>query len=412
VIKKDRITSARITADGEYIFVLDDKATSIEVRTTDDLNPVARVRVDHIDGKQFVLLAFAISPYGERLATLLFEPKTTQCQLIIYEFLGGELAVERKFAFTNKDIGMQIPRLALSGSGNQLALLMAFNNIQIWDLDSGEITRKSFENIDPQNQTDFIPHVYQLASGANIQDWYKYSRWALSENKSRALSLNHDGSKIAAERGNFLNIWNLAENRFESSAGSENHVVLSNDGERVVTLEENSIKCWLPFRSRTVALCTCLDPTLRMALSHDADILVATMSHRGVATLWHLPDGRNLGTLYGLARDYLADLRITDGGSVIAVTRSGLVQIWESDGNGNAWPWSKELVQITHQPVDSSSVKVLRQAQEMRRRGWLSVQESNLLDLALTLMQHRLNLDIEIEWDSELPGDVFDIEIE
>jgi hypothetical protein len=108
----------------------------------------------------------------------------------------------------------------------------------------------------------------------------------------------------------------------------------------------------------------------------------------------------------------LGDFKIADSGSIIAVTRGGLVQLWESDGNGNAYPWSKELVAITHQPVDSSSVKILRQAQEMRRRGWLSVQESNLLDLALTLMQNRLNLDIEVEWDAELPGDVFDIEIE
>ncbi len=48
----------------------------------------------------------------------------------------------------------------------------------------------------------------------------------------------------------------------------------------------------------------------------------------------------------------------------------------------------------------------------MRRRGWLSVQESNLLDLALNLMQQRLNLDIEIDWETELPGDIYDIEID
>jgi hypothetical protein len=48
----------------------------------------------------------------------------------------------------------------------------------------------------------------------------------------------------------------------------------------------------------------------------------------------------------------------------------------------------------------------------MRSRGWLSVQESNLLDLALLLMENRLNLDIEIEWEGELPGDKYDIEIE
>ena len=136
------------------------------------------------------------------------------------------------------------------------------------------------------------------------------------------------------------------------------------------------------------------------------------MSHHDVVRVYHLPDGRPLGSLLGLAHEVLVDLRFTTGGSVVAVTRNGLVQVWEADGNGNAWPWSRELVQITHQPVDSSSVEVLRQAQEMRRRGWLSIQESNLLDLALSLMQHRLNLDIEVEWDTDLPGDVFDIEID
>jgi hypothetical protein len=100
------------------------------------------------------------------------------------------------------------------------------------------------------------------------------------------------------------------------------------------------------------------------------------------------------------------------GGSVVAVTRSGLIQIWEADGNGNAWPWSKELIQITHQPPENSSVLVMRHAQEMRRRGWLSIQECNLLDLDVALMQNRLNLDIEVDFETELPGDVFDIEID
>jgi WD40 repeat protein len=410
-IKKDRITSARVTADGEFLYVLDDKGTSIEIRKIDDLSPIARIRVDHIDGKQFALLAFAISQYGDRLATLLFEPKTAESQILVYEFLGGELSVERRFTITNNDIGKQTPRLAFSGSGDKLALLMALNQIKIWDIDSGTVTQ-SFENIAKVEEQDFVGHAYQIRIDATFQDWQKYGRWAISENRSRGIGLNYDGSVLAAERGNILNVWDLSANRNVSSVGSENHVLISSDGKRVITVEGSSIKCWLPSTSRHIAVTVCLDPTLRLALSHDAEVLVASMSHRGAATLWHLPDGRHLGTLYGLARDYLADLKITDGGSIIAVTRSGLVQTWESDGNGNAWPWSKELVQITHQPVDSSSVKVLRQAQEMRRRGWLSVQESNLLDLALSLMQHRLNLDIEIEWDSELPGDVFDIEIE
>jgi hypothetical protein len=88
------------------------------------------------------------------------------------------------------------------------------------------------------------------------------------------------------------------------------------------------------------------------------------------------------------------------------------VQTWEADTNGVAWPWSRELVQITHQPIDKSTVLIMKQAQEMRRRGWLSSQECSFLDIALLLMQNRLNLDIEVDWQKALPGDVFDIEID
>jgi hypothetical protein len=165
-------------------------------------------------------------------------------------------------------------------------------------------------------------------------------------------------------------------------------------------------------RVRKVELSYCADPVSRLTISTDSEVIAIAMSHSEMILLQHIPDGRTLGTLYGLAHEVLLDFRFTLSGSIVAISRSGLVQIWEADGNGVAWPWSEALVAVTHHPVDSSSVRILRQAQELRRRGWLSSQESNLLDLALLLMQNRLSLDIEIDFESELPGDIYDIEIE
>lgn len=414
-VSDERITAARVTADGEFVFVLDAKGTSFEVWRIADLTPVARVRVDQIKGKQLALLAFAVNSYGDHLAALLFEPKTHQSGIQIYEFADGELTPGRWIPFTNMNIGMQVPRLTFSGSGAQLALYSAFNQITVWDVNNGNTIRE-FNNVGEHEEVEFVASSYQVPITAKLQDWCKYGRWAITENKSRALAMNSDASIVVAERGVKLNVFYCRDANVllhaKLNGDANGPFALSFDGEKLVAPFSQILSCYAPHVRTSVAIAACTDPTLRVTISNDGEIMAASMSHGRVAMLWHLPDGRNLGTLFGLAKDFLVDLKITDGGSVIAVTRGGLVQVWESDGNGNAWPWSKELVQITHQPVDSSSVKVLRQAQEMRRRGWLSVQESKLLDLALALMQNRLNLDIEIEWDSELPGDVFDIEID
>jgi hypothetical protein len=45
---KSRITAARITADGEFIFVLDEKAVVIEILGMPDLRPIERIRLDAI----------------------------------------------------------------------------------------------------------------------------------------------------------------------------------------------------------------------------------------------------------------------------------------------------------------------------------------------------------------------------
>lgn len=412
-ISEGRIASARVTADGEFVFILDNKCASFEVWRVADLSPVARLRVDLVNGKQLALLAFAVSPYGDRLATLFFEPKTQQSGIQLFQFDDDELSLKKTIPLTNANLGMQVPRLAFSSSGEHLALYSAFNLITVWDVLQGKMIRE-FQNVGYDEEVEFVASAYQVAATAKLQDWCKYGRWAIGEKKSGALALNDDASILVAERGVLLNVFYCRDSNvfLHAKLDADAPFAISSGGDKIIAACNHLVSCYVPHQKTSVAIAACSDPAMRVAISNDGEIMVVSMSHGKVAMLWHLPDGRNLGTLFGLARDFLVDLKITDGGSVIAVTRGGLVQVWESDGNGNAWPWSKELVQITHQPVDSSSVKVLRQAQEMRRRGWLSVQESNLLNLALALMQNRLNLDIEIEWDSELPGDVFDIEIE
>jgi hypothetical protein len=162
----------------------------------------------------------------------------------------------------------------------------------------------------------------------------------------------------------------------------------------------------------TVVFTHASDDSGLLALSDDGQIAAFAAPRRGTVMLVHLPDGRILGTLSGLLHAQLTDLQFTSGGALMAFTSTGILHTWEADGNGIAWPWSSELVSITHQPVDDSSVEILRQAQVMRHRGWLSNQESKLLDLALHLMENRLNLDIEIDWtETYLPSDDCNIEI-
>jgi hypothetical protein len=422
---KSRVTAARITADGDFIFVLDEKAVVIEVLGMPDLRPVERIRLDAIQGKQYSTLGFAISRYGDRLAVLLFEPKTKRPFIHVYDLANGEVVSDRWCKFDNgqiaQHIGQQVPRLAIDGSGKMLVLLSAWNQITIWNLETGAQSAQ-FENKTTVSNSDsvYVPSPYSASIDANLHDWSKYGRWAMSEPFSQRLALSRDGRNIAAGRGGTVVVRN--GDNLETIVGeptSSGQFALAENGEFIITNNQEDINFitltkqneWA-LHTQGVIIAICRDPAARIALTHDSEMVAVAMSHFDIIKLWHLPDGRVLGTLQGLAHDLLVDFKIADSGSIIAVTRSGLVQLWESDGNGNAYPWSKELVAITHQPVDSSSVKILRQAQEMRKRGWLSVQESNLLDLALALMQNRLNLDIEVEWDSELPGDVFDIEIE
>jgi WD40 repeat protein len=409
---RSRITAARVTADGEFIFVLNDKCTAFEVRKVSDFTPAARIRIDLINGKQYVLLAFDVARYGDKLAVLLFEPKTNESIILIYEFWEGDLIGEKQFKISTQEFGLYVPKLAFTGSSEELALSAGPRTVTIWNAETGQKVR----DFEKENVASTVPPQYQVQAKASYQEWHKYGRWALLEQKDNQLKLSQNSWQIAEKDGDSIAVWTGPSG--ESNAWSSAHIQangpydLALDERKLISVNKGAIDCYLPSLKTTICIAVCNDPTLKIAISPDSEILVASMSHGKVVMLWHLPDGRKLGTLNGLAKDYLVDLKMTFGGSIIAITRSGLVQTWESDGNGNAWPWSQELVQITHQPVDSSSVKVLRQAQEMRRRGWLSVQESNLLNLALALMQNRLNLDIEIEWDSTLPGDVFDIEID
>jgi len=405
-----RIAAARVTADGELLFVIDEKATALDIYGVSDLTCVERIRLDMINGKQFAVLGFAIDPTGSLLAVLVFEPKSQQANIHIYELEDGEVKSDRWINWSNPNLGKQIPRLCIDGNGSLLTILSAFNMITVWDIRSGKQTRQ-FENGPSTVRYDRMDFEYPLQPGSNVADWCKFGRRAIADMSARSLVMSYSGGKILASRGREVIVWGEADVSSRNLVSSSGLIAVSPEGHFAATLDVGDVMLYELNGGTPKGIAVCADPLACLAISEDSELLALGIVHSDCVKLWHLPDGRNLGTLFGLAHDALVEFRFTSGGSVVAVTRSGLVQVWEADGNGNAWPWSQELVQITHQPVDHSSVQVLRQAQEMRRRGWLSVQECNLLDLALALMQHRLNLDIEVEWDSELPGDKYDIEI-
>ncbi|MBC7996509.1 MAG: hypothetical protein IAF58_01100 [Leptolyngbya sp.] len=169
-------------------------------------------------------------------------------------------------------------------------------------------------------------------------------------------------------------------------------------------IDTDSVSC--------ITMGDCSDPAARIALSHDRKTLAVAMPNFNHIMIWSLPGGRCMGVIFGLAHEAISEFKITSAGAILNVTRAGRVQFWEADYYGNAWTWSLELVQISHHPVNTSSVDLLARAKEMRKRGWLTNQEANLLDIALLLFNSRLCLDVEIDWQTELPGDKFDIEID
>jgi hypothetical protein len=406
-----RIGAARVTADGEFIFVMDDKAAAIDVHRVSDLGVVERVRLDMIAGKQYVTLAFAINPDGTRLAVLSYEAKSQQSFIHAYELCDGAVVSDKWLKLAHSNLGQQTARLAFDSRGDTLALYSAMDLITIFDVEKG-VQLRQFENPSIERANYYQPN-YSVDNGSSHSDWSKYGRRAVADPSSRSLALVSDQGLIVAWKGMEAVIVDAmsgtARQRAICYSGS---FVLAGNGLFVATLELFAVFLTDVATATDQRIAHCRDPLARIAISEDSELLAVAMSHSEGVKLWHIPDGRPLGSLPGLVRQALAEFRFTSGGAVVAVTNRGLVQIWEADGNGNAWPWSRELVQITHQPVDSSSVEVLRQAQEMRRRGWLSLQESNLLDLALALMQNRLNLDIEVEWEGQLPGDIYDIEID
>ena len=439
-----RIYAAKITIDGELIFLLDDKCTAINIRRLSDLTEVSRIRLDMINGKIYAPLAFAITEYGEHLAVLVRESSTGDFKIHLYELDFGEVVSETWITVEQEIACDQVPKLAITSDCTTIFLQMGENIITVIPL-SSKAKQLSFVNVGHETSFRYIPVPYEVSNTHSFNDWKNYGRHGLKDPTAQSLTVK---SNILAIPGNTE--FTIKRKPYE---GEEDRYVwsstgifaLSECGRYFGTIHDNAVfihnlnveagaigptptaypSRHVPINYRVteqylqeaekkakVEICYCPDPVSRLAISTDSEVIAVAMSHSEIVLLQHIPEGRSLGVLHNLTRDVLIDLRFTLAGSVVAISRSGLVQIWEADGNGVAWPWSRELVNITHFPVDSSSVKILRQAQEMRRRGWLTSQESNLLDLALLLMQNRLSLDVEIDFESELPGDIYDIELD
>lgn len=454
---KGRLLSARLTADGEFVFALDNKGSFINVCSAFDGSIIEQIRVDIHEGRQHAVLAFAVAEFGARLAVLTYCAANTKTCMHLYHLQDGELKSCYSWNWTDDLIGKQIPRLAMARDGRFL-LLLTGSSLRVWKISQSGLELDN-NLLNPFAEylsaiwvsEDVYNHMHynrgraplRVTRDSAISDWKTFGRYCIADPVSRRLEISNDGSVMAASTSEHIVVRVSSPSPPSSmhypipcpEVDLQGHYALTPDGRYIVVMkrgivelitlnftatdEANSfgrsnIEDVLDAMPGTAALdfARCLDPVAAIAISPQSDIVAIAMSHGGAIRLWHIPDGRALGMVPGLERDVLADFRFTTSGSLLAVTRFGRIQTWESDGNGNVWPWSPPIIQLTHQSVDQSSVRILREAQEMRRRGWLSPQECNLLDLSLALMHNRLSLDVEVDGLYELPGDVFDIEID
>lgn len=417
-IAKPRIATARITQDGEYLFVMDEKCSAIETRRMDDLSALDRIRLDVIAGKKYAVLGMAISDWGDKLAVLKFDQSTRTPAIHLYELDDGVVTSDRWIRWTDDAVGTQVPRMCFSGGGDSLVLLTGDDEVSVWDLRRDLRLRKF---VSKPKSPDVVSRQfhYSVNRWSHPDSWKKFGRRAIVAPESRSLACSFDGERIVTTSGDDIVVADGAQpflnvhcDTGKLSLSPDGTYLLLNDNKQVLMHSFAVPAADRPSFYEDAFSAYCNDPLACLAVNSDSSVIAVSMSHSRTITAWHLPDGRVLGTMHGLARDVLVDFRFTSGGSIVVVTRGGLVQTWEADSNGNAWPWSIDMVFIAYQSVDISSVDTMKRAQEMRRRGWLSPQESNMLDLAIALMQHRLNLDIEIDVEMELPGDVYDIEID
>ncbi len=390
-----RLSTARITLDGEFIFLIDRKASAVDVVTGDSLIPVEHVRLDVWRGNQCAPLAIAITPSGNRLACLLFDCNVRAMFVRLWILQEGEVQAEHHIELESLSFGREVPLLEFSPDGKRFAIVDDNALISIFD---SYFFRRLYQFQNPGSLFGAAPII--LAKDSPSSSWRRFGQRCLSDNISRNLRLFHNDEKLIVRTEPGMNCWNLSQVQPQCN---------------MIRGELSSSA--LPLENFQYAM-GCINETIPLweyvfiGLAEDGDLAATAMPQRGAVIVNHLPDARPLGTLYGLKREPLVDLQVTSGGTIVAVLQSGCVTTWTADGNGNAWPWSKELVRITHQPVDESSVELMRQAEEMRRRGWLSIQETKLLDLALALLLNRLGLDIEIDWeDTRLPCDMTDIEL-
>jgi hypothetical protein len=431
--RKERLTAARFSSDGELLFTVDQRGVSLTIWRTVDFSVVSRIRLDMLHGKRYIPLAFDISACGEHLAVLAFEPQSKQSGIVLYQLEFGEPIKTQwiKMTFLEPP-GYSATSMSLAPDGKR-ALICRDKLIASISLPSGHVqSRREIEE-----DVKAAPAVLDgLDGNLDYATWTRYGKQMLFNMAYSTPGMSRDESTVAMSKGRNIAVYRKNKATYERQTylpSSRGIFALSDDGNTLLTIDRGEIVCCdlrrvkPEYESQQAApvstsnytetsaawsIGTSMDPLSKIALHDESATIAVAMSHFECVRMWHLPEGRNLGTLPGLARDVILDFRFAAGGDIIAVSRTGLVQTWEADTNGVAWPWSRELVQITHQPIDKSTVLIMKQAQEMRRRGWLSSQECSFLDIALLLMQNRLNLDIEVDWQKALPGDVFDIEID
>ena len=194
-----RMAAARVTADGEFLFLMDDSGSVIEVRRISDMGTVERIRLDMIAGKQYATLAFDVSADGSYLAALSDDPKSKQSFIHLFELLDGEVISDQWCKLECGNLGLQVSRLAFDSVTNALALYSGIKLVTIFDIDTMR-PRAQFTVI--SSTTEQLAYsAITIADNANAADWLKYGRRCVGEVSARALALVDAGQLVVARRG-------------------------------------------------------------------------------------------------------------------------------------------------------------------------------------------------------------------